>query len=199
MKLVKTDILAYYIGKVDDSILIIEENRHFLDCPYTLWENIMPLIKDIDKEKIPIYIARPDFFKKKYTYHRVDFLKSKENIDVHSGKDLSFEELPEKAKERILNIVCILEAIRKLKEKNFIIKQDETDVFIMMPHPLEPEKEIPLFTFELDKDLNEMISQLEELIKEEEKTTDGKLYPLVEEIIGIKETLEEICNGNSKN
>ncbi len=197
MRPVKIDnVLAYYIGKTDDNIIIVEENRHFLDCPYTLWENIMPLVKDIDKERIPIYIVRPDFFKKNYSCHQVDFLKNDENIDVYSDKDLSFEELPEKVKERILNIVCILEAIRKLKEKNFIIKQDETDVFIMMPHPLEPEKEIPLFTFELDKDLNEIIFQLEELIKEEEKTTDGKLYPLVEEIIEIKETLKEI--GNSK-
>jgi len=93
------NIPAYYIGKTGENILIVEENSHFLECPYTLWENIMPLVKGINKEEIPVYIIRPNFDKTDFTYHQIIFLKSKENINVYSGKDISFEELPKSTKE----------------------------------------------------------------------------------------------------
>ncbi|WP_029523553.1 hypothetical protein [Persephonella sp. KM09-Lau-8] len=162
MKPVKIDnVLAYYIKEIDGSILIVEENRHFLDCPYTLWENIMPLIKDIDKEKIPIYIARPHFSKKKYTYHRADFLKSKENIDVHSGKDLSFEELPEKLKERIKSIQEKLTHLRLVNEEIQHLKQViEKDKEMIQKYPKD---------FALKFSLHQLEGRLEELYKEKEE------------------------------
>lgn len=162
MKQVKIDnVLAYYIGKADDNIIIVEENRHFLDCPYTLWENIMPLVKDIDRERIPIYIVRPNFFKTKYTYHQVDFLKNEENIDVHSGKDLSFEELPEKVKEKIKSIQEKLTHLTLVNEKIRHLKQViEKDKEMIQKYPND---------FALKFSLHQLEGRLEELYKEKEE------------------------------
>ncbi len=101
MKLIKIgDETAYYIGRIKDKILVIIDNINPLEYPYEFGEALYNLSQNIPKSKIPIYI---DFTKWK-GYPKVVklmYLKDKDNIDVYSSEEVSFNSISEDIKKTI--------------------------------------------------------------------------------------------------
>ena len=99
MKLIKIENeTAYYIGKVNNVILAIVDQINPLEYPYEFGEALYKLSKDINKNKIPVYI---DFTKWGGNMFKLIYLKDKNNIDVYSGEELSLENIPSHIKSVI--------------------------------------------------------------------------------------------------
>jgi len=162
MKPVKiNNVLAYYIGAVNSSILIIPVNiPPFKDTDIFL-ENLKPLVREINKERIIIYIINPKLENKAFR-EIIKYEVYGDVIDILNFKDISYEELPEgirdiyekRFKEKLTHLTFVNEEIRHLKQ---VIEKDRE---LLQKYPND---------FALKFSLQQLEGRLEELYKEKKE------------------------------
>ena len=168
MEIVKIDNkIAYYIGRVNNSILIIIVNIPPFKNTDIFLQNLKPLVKEINKEKIIIYIIDPKLenitFREiiKYEAYK-DKNKDTAIIDILNFTHISYEELPEEIrsiyeanyKEKLTHLMLVNKEIEHLKQ---VIEKDKE---MIQKYPDD---------FALKFSLEQLEGRLEELYKEKEE------------------------------